>query len=98
MTEVVMRDATHWRGQGGPQVEIDQELVALLEESRAKDKILELPTTEDDPDAQELIRQSRIYARRQGLSFTYQFGYADGSAVLRFRLRTKRTYTRKVSA
>ena len=95
MTEVVMRDATCWRGQGGPQVEIDAELIEWLESSRANDKVLEVPSHPDNPDAQELIRQSRIYARRKGLSFTHQFAHTDSGIVLRFRLRAKRPYTKK---
>lgn len=97
MTEVVMRDATCWRGQGGPQVAIDPELIELLEQSRAQNKILEVPSDPNDPDVQELLRQSRIYARRQGLSFTHQFARTSSGTVLRFRLRTKRSYTKKVA-
>lgn len=98
MSEVVMRDGSNWRGQGGPQVEISPDLIELLEQSRREDGVLEVAATQDDEEVQELIKQSRIYARRQNLSFTSQFAQNEnGSSILRFRLRDKRSYQKKAA-
>lgn len=95
MSEVVIRDSTHWRGPGGPRVEINSDLIELLEECYQQDGVLEIPGNPDDEDVKELIRQARIYARRKNLSFSDQ---VNDDGILLLRLRDKRPYSKKKAA
>jgi hypothetical protein len=79
-------------GRGRPLTDIPSAFVKILEATYRDDKDYILPGREDDPDATEIIRYGRIYAKRKNLSFRYMF---TSEGKFRFRIADKRPYTKR---
>ena len=71
---------------------IPEKLEGIFQDTYTKGEDYVVQGREEDPDAQEVVRYGKIYAKRKGLSFRYAF---TQDARLRFRVADKRPYVKK---
>lgn len=81
---------------GRPLKKIPDALVKALNATYESGRDYIISAQEHDPEAEELIRCGKLYAKRRNLSFRHHFYRDDdGTPRLRFRMKDKRVYVKR---
>jgi hypothetical protein len=87
------RDTTQDHGHF-PGVPIPDYITNALESTYRDRTAAFVQLARDEPEAVSFVRQAKIYARRVGKVFRFEFVERDGQEVIKFFLADKRAYRR----